>query len=90
MRRLSMIIIIIVFVLMYVLASYVETHYTREGCKVIAVEGTYVTVEDECGYTWGFACESHDDYQLGELVDLKMFTNHTNNNIYDDEIIEVN
>ena len=45
-----------------------------------------VTVEDTCGYTWDFI---GDGYEVGDVVDLKMYTNHTDSTIYDDVIEDV-
>ena len=69
--------------------GHAESIYYREGCKVIDISETIVTVEDNCGFIWSFYAETNEDYTVGECVTLKMFDNHTSGNISDDEIIDV-
>lgn len=68
--------------------SYIETHYTREDCVIVGVDGKSVDVEDRTGNVWSYEAEDEVP-SVGETVLLKMFTNYTDSNIYDDEIIEV-
>ena len=63
-----------------------EHCYTRENCVVIAVDKDKVTVEDKCGFTWAFY---GDNYEIGDVVDLKMHDNCSSAYIGDDEITKV-
>lgn len=84
--KVKLILMLVVFIIMFVFASWVDTHYTRHDCEVVGYVEDVVTVEDSCGYQWKFIGEG---YEVGDTVDLKMYTNHTDGYIYDDEIIEV-
>lgn len=85
-EKVKLVVMLVVFIVMFVFASWIDTHYTRHDCEVIGYTEDVVTVEDSCGYQWQFIGEG---YEVGDTVDLKMYTNHTDNYIYDDEIIEV-
>ena len=63
----------------------VENHYTREA-EVIAIEGQTVVVVDETDNIWEFEGEG---FVRGDIVKMKMFTNFTDSDIHDDEIINV-
>ena len=45
-----------------------------------------VTVEDTCGFEWEFY---GDGYEVGQKVEMKMHTNFTHGEIFDDEIKKV-
>lgn len=66
--------------------GYYEHNYTREDCKVVAVEGDVVTFEDKCGLEWS-ACA--DSLQVGDKVNLKMNDNNTNGCVTDDKVTDV-
>lgn len=85
MKKIIAIILIIVF---YSMACYIDEHYTKEDCVIVAVEGTLVTVEDQQGNYWEFTAESHDDYKIYEMVNLTMHNSMTAS-IYDDVIEKV-
>lgn len=68
--------------------NYIEHHYTREQCEVLAVEGSFVEVEDRVGYTWTFFTEEENELRAGEVVDIKMYTNLTHEDIFDDEVVD--
>ena len=61
----------------------VKTHYEKEAI-VIGCQGYDTRVEDKQGNIWVF---EGSDYELGDELILTMYTNHTDENIYDDEII---
>lgn len=84
----TMLIIACVFTGMLGVCSYVETHYTRRECVVTYVDGDYVEVEDQSGYVWSYEAED-DAPSVGTLVDVHMHTNNTDNNIYDDMVLDV-
>lgn len=76
---------LVVLILSMGICGYSETHYTREGV-IVSVDAEEVTVKDTTDNVWSF---EGDDFSEGEKVSLKMYTNHTDNLIYDDEIIDV-
>lgn len=63
----------------------IKTHYEKEAI-VIGYQGYDTRVEDKQGNIWVF---ESSDYELGDELILTMYTNHTDENIYDDEIINV-
>ena len=77
-----------VFFLIITACNYIEHHYTREQCEVLAVEGTLVEVEDRAGYTWTFYTKEDNELGVGEVVDIKMYTNLTHEDIFDDEVVD--
>lgn len=84
--RVRLTVTLVAFITMFVFVSWIDTHYTRHDCEVIECVKDVVTVEDNCGYQWQFI---GGGCKVGDTVDLKMHTNHTDNYIFDDEIIEV-
>jgi hypothetical protein len=69
--------------------GYVDTHYTRKDCTVIAIEeDNLVVVEDTCGYTWTYYADDEVP-RVEDTVTLKMHTNHTTDYVGDDEEIDV-
>ena len=77
--------VLVVMLLLVVccVASWYECNYTRANCVVVEASPTGAIFVDECGFTWYVECEG---YQVGDKADLKMFNNHTNNCIDDDEV----
>ena len=73
------------FIVLPGIAGYFEHHYTRQA-EVVEISGDVVTVEDTCGFEWEFY---GDGYEVGQKVEMKMFTNYTHGEIFDDEIIKV-
>ena len=67
---------LLVFVVLPGLVGNYEHHYTRKA----------EVVEDNCGYLWEFY---GNDYEVGQQVKMKMFTNYTHDTIFDDEIEKV-
>lgn len=84
----TMLMLVAVFTGMLGACGYIETHYTREDCVVTSVDDNVVEVEDQCGYVWCYEVEDEAP-SVGTHVDLKMHTNNTDNNIYDDMILDV-
>lgn len=66
-------------------AGNLETHYSRQAV-VTSVKENEIVVLDNSDHVWAF---EGDGYKVGDKVTLKMFTNYTDDNIYDDEIISV-
>ena len=69
----------------FVFCSYIETHYTRTA-KVVAVNDSLITAEDQNGYLWDF---EDDSLNVGDEIRLIMDTNHTDSNIFDDKVVDV-
>ena len=72
--------------------SYAETHYTRKDCVVVEVEQRLVIIEDKQGHQWCYYMDSEDYTDVpcvGTVVDVHMYTAHTDSYIYDDEIVDV-
>ena len=66
--------------------GYVDSHYTRKDCIVTEVNGSVVCVVDVMGREWEFFVDG-DAPTVGSWVDLKMYNNNTDANIYDDEVV---
>ena len=69
-----------------IITSYIESHYTREAV-VQSVEDNTVVFVDNMGYTWEAA--DVENITKGQTVELKMFTNHTNDIIHDDIVTSI-
>ena len=80
-RRCTLLLITIVITIMT--TSHIESHYTREA-MVQSMEDNTVVFVDNMGYTW--EATDVENITEGQMVELKMFTNHTNDIIYDDII----
>ena len=81
----GIILIVAIFIIMPGICGNAETHYNRKG-TVIEVQNDVIVVCDESMNVWEF---EGDGFSVGETVTMKMFTNYTDNNIYDDEIVKV-
>lgn len=77
------VLVVLLLCMLFCGASYYEHNYTRYDCEVIEASPTGAIFEDKCGFTWYVECEG---YQVGDKADLKMYNNHTDNCIDDDEI----
>ena len=77
------VLVIMLLVGMFCGASYYEHNYTREDCVVVEASPTGAIFEDKSGFTWYVECEG---YEVGDKADLKMYNNHTDNCIDDDEV----
>lgn len=80
--------IVILFGVLACGMGYFESCYVREDCEVVNVEDNTVWVVDKTDNLWMFDVEENI-FEVGEIVDLKMNTNHTESNIFDDIILEV-
>ena len=63
-----------------------ENNYTRKDCVAVEATETGVIFKDQCGFTWYW---EEEGFEVGDVVDMKMHTNYTMNNIDDDEIKKV-
>lgn len=84
----SIILGILLFVIMPGIAGYVECHYTKENCTIVEITSDYAVAVDTYGDEWSWWIEE-TDLEVGDLVDLKMYNNHTEYNIHDDEVVSV-
>ena len=80
------IMMLITIILLLVLSSYIDTHYTRDA-RVDSIENNVVTFIDTCGYIW--EATDVDNIVEGQTVVLKMHTNHTDSIISDDVIVGI-
>lgn len=76
---------LLVVIVLFLCASYLETHYYREA-TVKSVEKQVVVVEDNCGFVWEFCA---DGFKKGDKVRMLMDTQCTDSDIEDDIIIDV-
>ena len=67
------------------IVGYAETHYNRQGIIIDIIDNTIV-IEDKSGNLWGF---EGPDYSIGQEVEMEMYTNATDNNTMDDEVINI-
>ena len=81
----GVIMFLLVFIVLPGLVGNYEHHYTR-GAEVVEVSDDLIVVEDNCGYLWEFY---GNDYEVGQQVEMKMFTNYTHDIIFDDKIEKV-
>lgn len=84
-KIMSLVVAGLIFIGAPAFAGNIETHYTRIA-EVVSAKGSSITVLDNSDHYWTF---EGDGYAEGDKVSLKMFTNYTDDNIYDDEIISV-
>lgn len=75
--------ICIMIVCSFMACSWVESHYTRKDCTIIKTYDNYAIAKDGNGYNWTFAI-TDNDVQVGNIVNLRMFTSFTDYNIHDD------
>lgn len=66
-----------------------ETHVTKLG-SIVAIEKkeneTIVTMKDSEGFLWDFY---GDDFNLHDIVQADFWTNGTDLNLFDDELVNV-
>lgn len=79
---------VLLFVIIWMGCGYIECHYTRKDCVVTDTSGSVVCVVDKGGHEWCYEIEGEGP-SVGDVVDIHMFTNHTDGYIYDDEIVGV-
>ena len=64
----------------------IQTHYHQVGV-VTAINGDEVTVMDNRGELWVYS--TNKEFALCDKVKLTMFTNYTDDTIYDDVIVKI-
>lgn len=78
---------LIAFVVLPSIAGYLATYYPREAVVTsINKDSEEITVIDTTNNEWSFYGTG---YTKGGTVKMKMFTNYTDSNIYDDKIVDV-
>jgi hypothetical protein len=82
------VVVAVLLLCMWIACCYVECHYTRKDCTVVHTEGQLVEVEDKQGHVWCYEVEG-DAPSVGTVVDVHMYTAHTDSYIYDDEVVGV-
>ena len=68
--------------------SYDESHYTKD-MTVYDMRNEIITFEDTQGNLWDYETDIDRNFERGTVYKVTMFTNHTDNNIYDDEITRI-
>ncbi len=81
------IIVTTMFVVLFLVCSWYETHYTREA-KVIQIDNEIVSVIDKTNNVWQFY-RNKEDVKINDQVKLIMDTMNTDTIITDDTIIQV-
>lgn len=81
MKKITFILIIIISLIV----GYSGTHYNRKAIATQHYDG--ITTFWDGNYYWDV--KTDNIYNRNDRVELKMFTNFTNNNIEDDEVIEI-
>lgn len=89
MKRIQELFAIILFVCLLMVCNYAESHYTRKGGEIIDICESVVTIKDTCGFAWEYTKEPTEHWEIGDKVKLKMHTNGTTNNIYDDKVLKI-
>lgn len=85
-RTITTIIMIVMFLVSYGVASYYDTHYTKDATiTYINHQTEECTALDEQGYLWKFKA---NNIGCGQEVKLIMDNNHTIDNT-DDKVINV-
>lgn len=69
--------------------GHIETHYTREDCIVVNIVDDEVIVKDKGDRLWSFYITEDSELEINDIIDVKMFTNYTDDNIDDDEIVDI-
>lgn len=80
------VLVVIAFILVVAFYNYTNTHYSKE-CEVTYKGDNLVVVTDNEGYEWEFTVEDENPLQVGNKIKLKMHTNYTSDNIFDDIIL---
>ena len=78
--------VIIILILFTIVGKY-ETHYNRQG-TITEKKNNIITIEDTAGNLWEYETNS-SDFSIGKKVELKMYNNGTDINIYDDKIEKI-
>ena len=67
------------------IAGTLDTHYSMKG-SIVREKGDVFTIEDTGGNRWEF---KGGDFERGDKVSVIMFTNYTDRDRTDDEIVKV-
>lgn len=76
----------IILILFTIVGTY-ETHYNRQGI-ITEKDNNVITIEDTIGNLWEYETNS-SEFSIGKKVELKMYNNGTDTNIYDDKIEKI-
>lgn len=82
---LKKVVVVVLLCLGFYGACWYQTHYTRD-CIVIEVTDDYVMVKDKQHNYWKFV---GDGFEIGQVVRLTFYNNHTDTDLIDDEIVDV-
>lgn len=84
-KAIFVLIAILVLIIVLGITGYIETHYSTTG-TIIEIINDAIVVETEDNNVWVFY---GDGFNTGDLVTIEMFTNGTDLNRYDDEIVKI-
>ena len=70
-------------------ACHFEHNYTRHDCEVVQICDGIATFEDKCGFYWDWEIEENEYFEVGDLVDLKMYDKYTSAYVGDDVITKI-
>ena len=85
-NALKVIAIVTVFATLVAMVGYVECHYTQDATITALEEDDEVVFVDARGEEWSFFGEG---YEVGQEVRVTFYTNHTDTELFDDEIVDV-
>lgn len=90
MNRIKTIAVVIIMCVGFYGACWYECHYTRD-CVITNVNSidNSIVVRDSNGECWSFYADNNEFYEVGNIVRVVFFTNHTDTDKYDDEIVSV-
>ena len=80
---------ILIFIMALCFINYTESHYERTGYVSYIDDCTdIITITDTTGNMWDVNVDT-ECYNKNDKVILKMYTNFTDFNITDDEVIDI-
>lgn len=77
--------IVLAFITGFAFINYHGSHYTMNGI-VIGVEKDIILIEDDTNNIWEF---HGSNYEVDDVVEIKFYTNNTDNSRLDDEVESV-
>lgn len=84
-ERVKTVALVVFMLALFYCACWYECHYVKD-CVVVRVDNDAVTVEDAQGHLWEFI---GDDYKVTDVARVTFYTNHTDTELFDDEIVDV-
>lgn len=82
---LQLLLVVFLFIIVPGIGGTIDTHYFLQG-SIVKEKGKLFTIEDTSGNRWEF---EGGKFECGDKVKVLMFTNYTDRDREDDEIIKV-